>query len=46
MPGWGDTVIAVVPLSHGRCLVAGRQGGPGFLASELNRLQHMAALAN
>ncbi|MDO4411933.1 amino acid-binding protein [Cutibacterium sp.] len=46
MPGWGDTVIAVVPLSRGRCLVAGRQGGPGFLASELNRLQHMAALAN
>ena len=46
MPGWGDTVIAAVPLSRGRCLVAGRQGGPGFLASELNRLQHMAALAN
>lgn len=46
MPGWGDTIIAVVPLSQGRCLVVGRQGGPGFLASELNRLQHMAALAN
>ncbi|GAE79284.1 hypothetical protein JCM18920_841 [Cutibacterium acnes JCM 18920] len=46
MPGWGDTIIAVVPLSQGRRLVVGRQGGPGFLASELNRLQHMAALAN
>ncbi|WCC80831.1 amino acid-binding protein [Cutibacterium equinum] len=46
MPGWGDTIIAAVPLSGGRCLVAGRQGGPEFLPSELNRLQHMAALAN
>lgn len=46
MPGWGDTVVAAVPLSGGRCLVAGRQGGPAFLDSELNRLQHLAALAN
>lgn len=46
MPGWGDTVIAVAPLSGGRSLALGRQGGPAFLTSELNRLQHMAALAN
>lgn len=46
MPGWGDTVVACAPLSAGRSLVLGRQGGPAFLASELNRLQHMAALAN
>lgn len=46
MAGWGDTVVAVAPLSGGRSLVLGRQGGPEFLASELNRLQHLAALAN
>ena len=46
MPGWGATVVALAPLSGGRCLVLGRRGGPVFLASEVNRLRHMAALAN
>jgi len=44
-PGWGTTVIAVAPLSRGRAIVLGRQGGPPYLRSELARLRHMAALA-
>ncbi|AXE38742.1 amino acid-binding protein [Acidipropionibacterium virtanenii] len=46
MDGWGDTVVAVAPLAGGRGLALGRQGGPTFLGSELNRLKHLAALAN
>lgn len=45
LPGWGPTVLALVPLGDGTTLVVGRQGGPGFLTSELRRLQHLAALA-
>ena len=46
MPGWGATVVALAPLSGGRCLVLGRRGGPVFLASEVKRLRHMAGLAD
>ncbi len=45
LPGWGPTVVALVPLEEGSTLVVGRQGGPNFLTSELRRLQHLAALA-
>lgn len=43
--GWGETTIAMAPLRAGRTIVIGRQGGPEFLASELTRLRHLAALA-
>lgn len=42
--GWGDTVMAMAPVSGGRAIAVGRQGGPVFLDSELARLRHLAAL--
>lgn len=50
LPHWGEVVLAVVPLpvtgtAPARTLVAGRQGGPAFLESELRRLAHLAAMA-
>jgi len=44
-PGWGETTIAVCPLSGGGAVVLGRQGGPQFLASELRRLQYLSSMA-
>lgn len=44
-PGWGDTLIAVAPLTGQRAIVIGRNGGPGYLPAELVRLQHLATLA-
>lgn len=44
-PGWGDTLIAVAPLSFQRAVVIGRNGGPAYLPAELVRLQHLATLA-
>lgn len=44
-PGWGDTLIAVAPLSSQRAVVIGRNGGPAYLPAELVRLQHLATLA-
>ncbi|MDR1386797.1 MAG: amino acid-binding protein [Propionibacteriaceae bacterium] len=45
LPQWGETLIALAPLSGRRTIVVGRQGGPTYLDSELTRLQHLAALA-
>lgn len=45
LPMWGDAEAAVCPAPRGRSLVLGRVGGPPFLASELRRLQHLAALS-
>jgi hypothetical protein len=45
LPGWGETLIAVAPFKGGESLVIGRHGGPEFLASEVARLRHLAALA-
>ena len=44
-PGLADTLIAVAPLRDGTSIVLGRHGGPEFLASEVARLRHLAALA-
>jgi hypothetical protein len=46
LPGWGVTVVAITPLPGDRAIVLGRQGGPGYLRSELVRLRHLAALAS
>lgn len=45
LPGWGEIVLAMAPVRGDRVIVAGRQGGPQFLASELARFGHLAALA-
>lgn len=45
LPGWPETLIALAPLRDGSVIVIARKGGPEFLASELARLRHMAALA-
>jgi hypothetical protein len=45
LPQWGETLIALAPLSGGRVVVLGRLGGPAYLPSELTRLRHLAALA-
>jgi len=45
LPQWGETIIAVAPLSDQRTIVIGRQGGPAYLSYELTRLKHLAALA-
>jgi hypothetical protein len=46
LPQWGETIIALAPLSDGRTIVIGRQGGPAFLNYELTRLKHLARLAD
>ncbi len=46
LPGWGDTEIAVAPFDTELTVVVARSGGPQFLASELARLKHLAALAS
>lgn len=45
MDAWPTTTAALAPLGENRAIVVGRQGGPAFLDSELNRLSHLAALA-
>lgn len=45
LPGWSDTLLAVAPFRSRASLVVARRGGPDFLASELARLNHLAALA-
>ncbi|MFW6599563.1 amino acid-binding protein [Propionibacteriaceae bacterium Y2011] len=45
LPDWGGQIVAIAPLRDGRVVVIGRQGGPPFLASELARFGHLAALA-
>ena len=44
---WADVVAAVAPLDEqgARLVVAGRNGGPEVLGSEVARLAHLAALA-
>lgn len=45
-PSWADVIAAVAPLDDtGRVVVAGRNGGPEILASEVARLAHLTALA-
>lgn len=44
LPGWQDVVVAVAPVVRGRAIILGRQGGPAFLAAELARFGHLAAL--
>jgi hypothetical protein len=46
VPGWQETILAVAPFRDPsrRSLIAGRTGGPDFLASEVARLRHLAAL--
>ena len=39
---WGQTAVAEMSISEGRCIVLGRLGGPDFLDSEMSRLQHLA----
>ncbi|MDR0848062.1 MAG: amino acid-binding protein [Propionibacteriaceae bacterium] len=45
MPYYGESLVAIAPLTDGHAIVVGRQGGPEYLPSELTRLRHMAALA-
>lgn len=45
LPGWGELAVAVAPLTKGRVLVLGRQGGPAFLNSEVLRLAHLCMIA-
>lgn len=45
-PSWHDVIAALAPLgSPQRVVVAGRNGGPETLDSEVMRLAHLAALA-
>jgi hypothetical protein len=45
-PSWHDVIAAIAPLSSpARVVVAGRNGGPETLHSEVMRLAHLAALA-
>lgn len=44
VPEWVETVIAIVPVDAHRTLIAGRHGGPDFLAAEMARLRYLAAL--
>lgn len=45
-PSWDDVIAAIAPLSTPtRVVVAGRNGGPATLDSEVMRLAHLAALA-
>lgn len=46
LPGWNDTLIAVAPFRGRTSIVVARRGGPEFLASEVARLRHLAALAS
>lgn len=41
---WPTTTVAVAPLGTTKSIAIGRQGGPAFLDSELNRLTHLASL--
>ena len=45
LPNWGEVTLAAAPLAEHRRIIVGRQGGPAFLASELARLRHLAAMA-
>jgi hypothetical protein len=42
--GWGETLIIHAPLK-GSSIILARRGGPEFMASEVARLGHLAALA-
>ncbi|MDO5498971.1 MAG: amino acid-binding protein [Propionibacteriaceae bacterium] len=44
VPHWVETVIGVIPVGGGRAIVAGRHGGPDFLAAEMARLRYLATL--
>ncbi|MDR1807135.1 MAG: amino acid-binding protein [Propionibacteriaceae bacterium] len=46
LPQWGETIVAMAPVTASRTIVLGRQGGPAYLNYELTRLQHLAHLAN
>ncbi len=46
VPAWSDTALACSPIGVGRTILVGRTGGPAWLASELARLQHLAALVH
>ncbi|MDR1264681.1 MAG: amino acid-binding protein [Propionibacteriaceae bacterium] len=46
LPQWGETIVALAPLTNHRVIVIGRQGGPAYLNYELTRLKHLAALAD
>jgi hypothetical protein len=43
-PGWGDCTVVVTPITQDRVIAIGRLGGPAFLDSEVDRLNHLAAL--
>ena len=45
LPDWTETLIAVAPFRSTASIVVARRGGPEFLASEIARLRHLAALA-
>lgn len=45
LAGWPSSLVAVAPLRDGTSVVVARHGGPDFLASEIARLRHLAALA-
>jgi hypothetical protein len=46
LPGWGATLIAKAPMKKPKnAIIVARRGGPEFIASELARLRHLAALA-
>lgn len=44
VPHWVETVLGVIPLGDHRSIVAGRHGGPDFLAAEMARLRYLATL--
>lgn len=44
VPHWVETVIGVIPVGGHRAIIAGRHGGPGFLAAEMARLRYLATL--
>lgn len=44
VPQWVETTAGVVPLGRHLAIVAGRHGGPEFLAAEMARLRYLATL--
>lgn len=45
LEGWGETEIAIGPMTERYTIVVARRGGPPFMVSELARLKHLATLA-
>lgn len=46
VPHWVETVLGIIPIGGRRAIVAGRHGGPDFLAAEMARLRYLATLVS